>query len=696
MDLGALVSSYNKKMNDSQRPFMLRKKQTVLLCIMLFANCALAAQSDDLFSMSLKELLQVKVTGSTLSQENLLTVPAAVTVFTHKEINRMGLDYLDELANLVPGFQSYRSAQSPLENPISSRGRLNSLEAPELLVMVDGQRVDGPRSNGTTVAYPKYALSYIERVEFIRGPGSAVYGSNAMMGVINIITRLNVNEVSIAAGSFNRKKLNIQAASDLGPVHVELFGQTDIDNGDDYRLPDTFSSDDINTDDPREMNDITVKASWNNSSINIQHHRFVVENFYELAGISNGANRREGSLDAIALKQNFNWLNIESWIQLEHKESNVTLSGQLTPEGFLASLSTPTSNDASFVKAKFHNYSESRVHWHNTLSINDKSDMQFGIEIRHVNAPQTIASNNFDIGDLAAGNFPIAYYGELLPTTQVQEKSKRDISGQYLQFQHAIFPMTGITLGVRHDDFNELGSHVTPRLGVVQNLNNQHSIKLLYGEAFRVPSESELHLSNNPVLLGNPDLKPEIVKTWDLIWVSQLKETAFSLGYFENHFTDAIAEAPTNLGIPQFQNTKQDPAKGFEFELSHQFSWKWLIRATYTNIIESPDESFRQATELGSIIANYQYEKWNGSIIGAWHGERELVALDSNGHRKALSDNTIVNAKIGYRYNPDWEGSFHAKNIFNKDDYAPALGAALTEGIANRGRELLFTVKWTF
>jgi len=180
-------------MNQLNRPLLQAMSKAYGLCFMLLSHGAMADQVDDLFSMSLSELLQVQVTGSTLTQENRLSVPAAVTVFTHQEIKRMGLDYLDELANLVPGFQSYRSAQSSLSSPISSRGRLNSLEAPELLVMVDGQRVDGPRSNGTTVVYPKYTLAYIQRVEFIRGPGSAVYGSNAMMGVINIITRSNVN-----------------------------------------------------------------------------------------------------------------------------------------------------------------------------------------------------------------------------------------------------------------------------------------------------------------------------------------------------------------------------------------------------------------------------------------------------------------------------------------------------------------------
>ena len=671
-------------------------KKALCLCFTLLTQSIMADQSDDLFSMSLEELLQIKVTGSTLTQENLLSVPAAVTVFSHDEIKRMGLDYLDELANLVPGFQSYRSAQSPLEDPISSRGRLNSLEAPEILVMVDGQRVDGPRSNGTTVAYPKYTLAYIERVEFIRGPGSAVYGSNAMMGVINIITRSHVNEASIAAGSFNRRTLNVQSTHDFGEVHLDLFAQSDRDNGDDYRLQDTFSSAMIDTDDPRQTDDITLKANWKDTSINLQHHRFKAKNFYELAGISNDVNNREGTLQAIALKQNFNWQNIDSWVQVEHKETNVTLVGQLTPAGLLNALSTPASNDPLFVEAKFHNYTESRLHWHNAMSIGLKSDMQFGFEIRHVEAPQTIARNNFDLEDLASGNFPIAYYDEMLPTTSVQEKSTRNISAQYIQLQHALFEKTDMTLGVRHDDFNQLGSQVTPRFAIVHGFDTPYSIKLLYGEAFRVPSESELHLSNNPVLLGNPDLKPEIVKTWDLILMAQMEKSTFSMGYFENHFTDAIAEAPSSLGTPQFQNTKQDPSKGLEFELFQELSRNWVVRATYTNIIELPDESFRQASEFGSLVLNYQSGKWNGNIISTWHGEQELAALDSNGKRKILSDKTMLNAKINYHYNTEWEGSFHLKNMLDKDDYAPALGSALTEGVANRGREILFSVKWSY
>ncbi len=82
--------------------------------------------------------------------------------------------------------------------------------------------------------------------------------------------------------------------------------------------------------------------------------------------------------------------------------------------------------------------------------------------------------------------------------------------------------------------------------------------------------------------------------------------------------------------------------------------------------------------------------------MGVWHGEQELVALDSSGNRKVLSDNVMVNAKVIYRYNAQWVGSFHIKNLMDNDDHSPALGAALTEGVANRGREVLFGLKWLF
>ena len=90
--------------------------------------------SSDYFELSLDELLQVRITGSTLRDESYKTVPSPVTVFERKEIDNLGVDYLYELINLVPGYQFNRNADSPSGYTMSSRGRRNSSEAREILL----------------------------------------------------------------------------------------------------------------------------------------------------------------------------------------------------------------------------------------------------------------------------------------------------------------------------------------------------------------------------------------------------------------------------------------------------------------------------------------------------------------------------------------------------------------------------------
>ena len=668
-----------------------------VLSIVLFSHSVMGSMSDEqIFSMSLEELRDVIVTGSTLTPTRVQLVPSAVTVFTRDEIVSMGFDYIDELVNVVPGFQSHRSAQTPLQNPISSRGRLISLEASELLVLIDGQRVDGPRSNGTTVAFPKISLEYIERVEFIRGPGSAIHGSNAMMGVINIVTRSHENQLSIGYGSFNRRQLSLQNNQKVEHIRLDIFAQTQLDDGDDYHLDDTFSSNKIDTDDPRQMGDLMVKISRHDTQLNFQHHEFQTKRFYELDGISNDFNKRNGRFSSVSLKHNFNWLNVDSWLRFSHKETKVRIKAQLIAEGGLAAISTPSSTDALFAIATFDDYTESHIQWHNSMKVNGRGSVQVGVEYRQVQSPQTVTENNFDVGDLASGVFPIRYYGEMLATTSIQGRSERELSAQYVQYQDVFLKRTHLTLGLRNDDVQSLGSQLTPRIGVVQELNESHSIKLLYGEAFRVPSESELFLENNPVLLGNPNLKPETVKSWDLIWMAQWKKSNLSLGYFESHFTDAIVEKPSELGVPRFENSQQDPIKGLEFEMSQQLDTHWKIRTTYTHISEKPDLSYREAERLFSITTNYHQGKWRTNLVLSYHGEREIAAVDDAGDRLQLDSAWLLWTKLSYDINSKMHGYLQVKNLSNKKDYSPTLGAALTQGVPNRDREVLLGLRWDF
>ncbi len=164
----------------------------ILLAFLLLSITAPVYSQDNLdhlFVMSLEDLLKVKVRGSTLTDESIRDVPGAVSVFTHDQIQRMGFDYLHELLNLVPGYQSQRTGNFTQNYAYSSRGRRNETQAKEILVIMDGRTLNDSRTSSANMTLPLILLEQIERVEIIRGPGSAIYGSSAFTGVINIVTR---------------------------------------------------------------------------------------------------------------------------------------------------------------------------------------------------------------------------------------------------------------------------------------------------------------------------------------------------------------------------------------------------------------------------------------------------------------------------------------------------------------------------
>lgn len=669
-------------------------KQLLLLPFLMASQLYASDESMDVFSLSLDELTSVDITGSTLTSETLKTVPAAVTVYHYQELQRLGLDTLDELMNLVPGFQSYRD--SALHYPFSARGRRIASPSSEILVMVDGHRLEDSRNSGSAGIAPKFQLAQIERVEFIRGPGAAVYGSNAMTGVINIITLTGLNELSAGYGSYNRRQAHVLTSYQIGYIDLDLFAHMEADDGDNYQVQDTFSSNQIKTDDPREIASVNLKLRWFDTHINLQHSQFKVENFYELNNISNDLNKRESQLSAISLKQNFYWQNVHSFAWLSYNISDTRISAQNTAPGDLLVASGGASSDALTGTLNYSKHSEIRTQWHNDWKINPNSSFQWGLEYRHINAPESKVRSNFDVGALANSNFPIEYYGSQQGTTPVQTKSTRDISGLYSQYLKQLFESTHLTLGLRYDNFSGIGSKVSPRLALVQAISEQHNIKLLYGEAFRAPSESELNLANNPLLLGNPALKPETIQTWELVWVAQWAQTGLSLGYFESRYEDSIVRASLNNNIQQFQNIDQDPTKGFEFELSHEINSRWFVRSSYTYRHKKPDLSFREADQLASLILNYQQSRWNINLIGNYQSEREMPTQGSNDTRISLNGYWQFFGKLSYSFTPNLHAFLQAKNLLDKDFATPASSTRLTDGIPNRGQEVLSGITWTF
>lgn len=147
---------------------------------------ALATAQTDLAELGLEQLLEIEVTSASRREQKLSRTPAALHVITQEEIRRSGLTTVAELLRLAPGVHVARINSSTWA--ISARG-FNGRFASKMLVLVDGRTVYSPLFSGVYWEMQDLLVEDIERIEVIRGPGAAMWGANAMNGVINIITK---------------------------------------------------------------------------------------------------------------------------------------------------------------------------------------------------------------------------------------------------------------------------------------------------------------------------------------------------------------------------------------------------------------------------------------------------------------------------------------------------------------------------
>jgi outer membrane receptor protein involved in Fe transport len=138
--------------------------------------------TGDIEELALEDLLSPKVSTATKSVRTLEQTPAIVTVFRREDITRLGAKQLIDLLRFVPGFYEVGSS---LERNIAIRG-VHAASPYHFVVLLDGMPVNDFLFSSSSPE--SFSLEYADRVEIIRGPGSAIYGANALMGVVNIIT----------------------------------------------------------------------------------------------------------------------------------------------------------------------------------------------------------------------------------------------------------------------------------------------------------------------------------------------------------------------------------------------------------------------------------------------------------------------------------------------------------------------------
>jgi iron complex outermembrane receptor protein len=168
---------------------LLHKRTLTLIAVLLstfYISSLQATEEDEFFQMGLEDLMQVEITSASKHAENISDVPSSIFVLDNETIRLSGAKSIPDLLRLVPGTQVAQIDRNKWA--ISIRG-MNGKLANKLLVLKDGRSIYSPVFSGVYWDTSDFFLGDIERIEVIRGPGGSVWGSNAVNGIINIISK---------------------------------------------------------------------------------------------------------------------------------------------------------------------------------------------------------------------------------------------------------------------------------------------------------------------------------------------------------------------------------------------------------------------------------------------------------------------------------------------------------------------------
>jgi len=419
----------------------------------------------------------------------------------------------------------------------------------KILVMMDGHSLNR-NTNGSALVYNvanKLPVENIRQVEVIRGPGSALYGNSAFVATVNIITRnaeeINGLEVKGGGGSFDSYKGNLVGGKAVGDKLTvsgslehyqsnapELTVDADALSGTPFsRAP---GSPNLKT----RQTDAFLKVGYGDLSF---RGHFQAQKEYAYIGyasaLTDGSyNRPENYWGELAYTLGVAQ-GVSTNLKLYYDAYKQGGNAVIFPNGFGGS------------------FPEGMVGRPMLKNRTIGSELQFDWDVFKGN--RLIAGvayeelQQYDVKQLA--NFDPANYSYIGPVQNVANWNKnvtRQIFATYLQDEWQLPAQVNLTAGLRYDHYSDFGNTINPRAGLVWSFLENADLKLLYGQAFRAPNFQELYNINNPVVVGNPDLQPERIQTYEagLAWRLN-RYFAANANYFFSTIKDQIGWAPSTV-----------------------------------------------------------------------------------------------------------------------------------------------------
>lgn len=685
-------------------------------------------RKENFYNLSLSQLGKVEITTATGNSTPLDRAPATATVISSDDIRAMGARHLDEVLETVPGLHVSLSSLSRLDSVYSIRG-IHTGFNPHVLLLLNGVPIQFSLQGGRP-ALLKLPVTSIEQVEVIKGPGSAIYGADAYSGVINILTKdavdTDIASVGASSGTFGYQEIWSQKSFSFGSWRVlfdltyqkydgdeERIVNSDLQTALDAALGTSASLAPSYLSSRYEVIDTHIAASSDRWKVNLWHWDS------RDAGVGAGAAQAldlQGHDDsrlylvdvAYELKdsdQDWDFIYRASYFNYDLKANfNLLPPGAIVPLGGDGNLNFATpAGVVAFPDGLIGNPGANTV----------DSQLEFisvyeGLENHRVRVAvgaksqelDTNEEKNFGPGVIDGTVSPIG--GQLTSVSDTEfvfaKDSKRDIVFLSLQDEWRFAPDWELTAGVRYDSYSDFGSTINPRAALVWSASEFITAKFLYGSAFRAPSFSEQFNRNNPVSLGDEDLNPETINTYELSLNFRMSEgLQTNLNLFSYDAEDMIEFVPDEGATTSTaRNIRDQQGKGFEWELAWQLDEKIWFKGNYSvfDAENDADDVADAPTKQADISFNWSPYKNNFIFLGAnWVADRKRVSSDP---REEVDDYLMVDFVFkSENILKNIDVSLSAKNIADKKAYEPSV-AAIPDDYPLAGREFWAKIHYHF
>ena len=599
----------------------------------------------DMSQLSLEGLMQQEVTGASKYAQKATDAPADVTVVTAEEVRRYGWRTLADALRSVRSFYltNDRTYQYIGLRGFSPPGDMNN----RILFMIDGERVNDSFYDsvmmGETIPLD---IDLVERIEIVRGPGSAIYGGNAMFGVINVITRsgrdLDGTELATGAASHQTYDGRASAGRAVGDVEWLLSASKGNSGGGSYQFndiaPGAWTSPRTDAENWQRLFGKLSVSDWHASLAYSTRQKYVPTGSY--GTIFNDPNHHEDDTFLLADISKLHRINDKQELYIHAYSGQYRYLGQYPTDNTNATLPSGLPDGRPYVLGDVNvtgNWQGTEARW--TSSAWSGQHWVTGLEY-------TKSQNYYDYTE-----------NPYLAATAWSVQGATERLGVYTQDEITLTDKNNLTIGIRHDQSTGFESRWSPRLAFVRQADSATTYKILYGTAFRNPD-----FFDNLDTRTNNVLASEQIQTLEGVWQHRYGANMTLIAdIFENHVTNLIQQDALGFTV----NSPLLTARGAELEWEARFKNDARTRLSY---------SLQTTSQIGMTPDNSPVQMFKANIslplIPSWTAGLEEQAMSS---RKSASGAgsvgscAISNLSLGYRSpNGDWVLSGSVYNLFNR------------------------------